>query len=260
MLRPWNSKISAEERIKLAKDKTQRLVDKARVLLRVRSTNEILLHTDIISKQIPNSHAAYAFNALGKAMHEHELTRLCALWDRVRNDNTVRDRDSIPAVVWLVDHPDVESHLCKEMFDRFAGGFSSPPQDGDPLMHAAIVESYKAAGTVRGDVEAAKVSQWLSEAKKLAGSTNTGDLLGSVRDYRDQNIAHILSSEFAKPKVLERKAKYGDEKVLFDITIDVVGKLHLAVNGAEFMWDDAVRIETRNAEAFWHGVRVEVLE
>lgn len=260
MRRPWKSKIPVEERTKLAKDKTQRLVDKARVLLRVRSTNEILLHTDLISKQIPKSYAAHAFNALGKAMHEHELTCLCALWDSVGNDETVRARDSIPAVVWLVDHPDVESYLCKEMFDQFASGFSSPPEDGDPEMHAAIVKSYNAAGIVRGNAEAAKVSHWLAEAKRLAGATNSGDVLGSVRDYRDKNIAHALSSEFTKPKSPERKAKYGDEKVLFDITIDVVDKLHLAVNGTGFAWDDAVKIETRNAEAFWHGVRVEVLE
>ena len=67
------------DRVALAKSKTQRLVDTTRHLLRLRSTNEIIFHSDKLSSQLEPSCAAHAYNTFQQALHENELTRLCAL-------------------------------------------------------------------------------------------------------------------------------------------------------------------------------------
>ena len=150
--------------------------------------------------------------------------------------------------------------LRQDAYDAASGGFRSAPRDPDPAMQPAIDESYRNARDAMGKEDADKVSDWLDEAKKITKATTGGDLLNSVVDYRNTDIAHVLSKSFYNRRSPMRKAKYGDEKKLFDVTIDVVDKLHMAVNGKGFDWDGAKDQGKRNAEGFWHGVTINALE
>ena len=57
------------DRIVEAKRLTERLVDHAHYLLDIRENNAIVVYSDQLSKQIPRSYAANAFNIFREAMH-----------------------------------------------------------------------------------------------------------------------------------------------------------------------------------------------
>ncbi len=244
------------DRVARAKSKTDCLVDTTRHLLLLRATNEIVLYSDTLASQIGRSYAMHAFKALQQSLHENELTRLCALWDLARNEKEVNSRNSIPAVACLVDDKQVEAVLRQEAFDARAGGFRSAPRIPIQHMQAEIDEAYRSELETTANKHADKVSEWIDDAKKATKATIDGDVLKSVIDHRNTKIAHVLSPHFYNAKSPMRKAKYGDEEKLLDVTVDVVNKLHLAVNGASFDWDDAKDQAKRNAKAFWHGVTI----
>jgi hypothetical protein len=75
------------KRITEAKRLTARLVDHAHYLLDIRENNAIVVYSDQLSKQIPRSYAANAFNVFREAMHQIELVRLSALWDQAQIEN-----------------------------------------------------------------------------------------------------------------------------------------------------------------------------
>ena len=64
------------DRIVEAKRLTERLVDHAHYLLDIRENNAIVVYSDQLSKQIPRSYAANAFNIFREAMHQIEIVRL----------------------------------------------------------------------------------------------------------------------------------------------------------------------------------------
>jgi hypothetical protein len=93
MFERWETK----ERIDEAKRLTARVVDHLQYLLDIHENNAIVLYSDTLSKQIPESYAANAFNVFREAMHQIELVRICALWDA-----PVTGRESIPTVIELI--------------------------------------------------------------------------------------------------------------------------------------------------------------
>jgi hypothetical protein len=96
------------ERIAEAKRLTERLVDHAHYLLDIRENNAIIVYSDQLSKQIPRSYAANAFNVLREAMHQIEMVRLCALWDQAHVD-----KESIMTVVEFIDNDKVIEALAE---------------------------------------------------------------------------------------------------------------------------------------------------
>ena len=97
--------LKPSERIELAKVKTQKLVDHAIHLLNLHEAVQIVAYSSALSKQIPRSHAANAFNIFRDAFYKFEIIRLCVLWDDQQEDDL--DTESIPAVVQLTNDPAV---------------------------------------------------------------------------------------------------------------------------------------------------------
>jgi hypothetical protein len=76
--------MTVPDRVKAAKEKTERVVDHLLYLLELHENNAIIVYSDTLSRQIPNSHAANAFNVFKRGVHQFEIVRLCALWDRAK--------------------------------------------------------------------------------------------------------------------------------------------------------------------------------
>src|SRR4051794_11661522 len=94
--------LSLSERIELAKEKTARVVDHLSYLLELHENNAIVVYSPTLSSQIPTSHAANAFNVFQRGLHQFEVVRLCALWDRAEPE-----KESIPTIIELVDDENV---------------------------------------------------------------------------------------------------------------------------------------------------------
>src|ERR1700676_387387 len=104
------------KRIAEAKRLTERLVDHAHYLLDIRENNAIVIYSDTLSKQIPRSYAANAFNVFREAMHQIEIVRLSALWDQAHIDN-----ETIQSVIELIDDKDVTDALANAARAQYAG-------------------------------------------------------------------------------------------------------------------------------------------
>jgi AbiU2 len=91
----------------------------------------------------------------------------------------------------------------------------------------------------------------LEDTIKAARETAASARLTSVRNLRDK-LAHRLKKTHAeKGRGIVNPAKYGDEKVLLQETINIVDGLHLSINGTNRDWEDARRIAEKNARALW---------
>jgi hypothetical protein len=115
------------ERIRLAKEKTRRVVDHLHYLLELHENNAIVLYSTTLSQQIPTSFAANAFRVFQQGMHQIEIVRLCALWD-----STEPQKENIPTVIDLIDHPDVIETLAQETASHWredAGAVLNPSDD-----------------------------------------------------------------------------------------------------------------------------------
>src|ERR1700730_7046822 len=106
MYESWDT----QKRVTEAKRITERLVDHTLYLLDIHENNAIVLYSDMLSKQIPKSYAANAFNVVREAMHQIEVVRICALWDP---RHTI-ERESIMTVIELIDHPNVLDALANQ--------------------------------------------------------------------------------------------------------------------------------------------------
>jgi hypothetical protein len=95
-------KMPIPERIRIAKEKTRRVVDHLHYLLELHENNAIVLYSPALSQQIPTSFAANAFKVFQDGMHQFEIVRLCALWDGLD-----LDKENVPTVIELIDHTDV---------------------------------------------------------------------------------------------------------------------------------------------------------
>ena len=87
-------KMLIPERVEAAKEKTRRVVDHLSYLLELHENNAIVLYSSTLTSQIPESFAANASNVFQRGMHQFEIVRLCALWDRAEltRENTDRHR------------------------------------------------------------------------------------------------------------------------------------------------------------------------
>src|SRR5215813_10306701 len=120
-------KMSVSERIRLAKEKTKRVVDHLHYLLELHENNAIVLYTPTLSKQIPTSFAANAFNVFQQGMYQFEIVRLCALWDSVK-----LKKENIPTIIEFIDHPEVIEALAQETasyWQNKGGGVLNPTSD-----------------------------------------------------------------------------------------------------------------------------------
>src|SRR3954470_12232173 len=103
------AKMAVPERGSLAKEKIRRVVDHLLYVLELHENNAIVLYSSTLSAQIPTSFAANAFNVFQRGLHQFEVVRLCALWDRAE-----LEKENIPTVIELIDHPDVIESLAQE--------------------------------------------------------------------------------------------------------------------------------------------------
>jgi hypothetical protein len=112
-----------QTRIAEAKRLTTCVVDHLQYLLDIQENNAIVLYSDTLSKQIPKSIAANAFNVVREAMHQIEIVRVCALWDSA----LTIERESIQTVIELIDDPKALDALAEQARAGHPGAAATGP-------------------------------------------------------------------------------------------------------------------------------------
>jgi hypothetical protein len=233
-------KLTTAKRVQAAKQKTERVVDHLLYLLALHESNTIVVYSDTLSKQIPRSYAANAFNLFRQCMSHFEIVRLCALWDPPNSPNP--DRESIPTVVELIKHPAVINALVEETRANWVSGMPMDSEAREELSLSLEQRAHKKAIEAR-----AGIKQSIRRARQIERSP----LLTSVRNLRNKHLAHSLSETRREKKGPVLPVKPGDERKLFLDSLTLVKELHLWVNGRDFLFDNSREIARRNAEELW---------
>jgi hypothetical protein len=240
--------MTTPERVKAAKVKTERVVDHLLYLLELHENNAIIVYSDMLSSQIPTSHAANAFNVFQRGLHQFEIVRLCALWDRAGGD-----KENIPSIVELIDNRDVIEALAQETLSHWCDirGHIMNPSD-DPELHALEKEAFQRSNGMFGREQAQKTRDELRKAVTEARAILSSSRLNGIMNLRDKHLAHSLSeTRREKKKVPFDPMKYGDERVILFASLPIVEALHCWVSGKSFSFADSREIDRNNAEALW---------
>jgi hypothetical protein len=244
------------DRIERAKAKMKQVLDHFRYLLELHANNAFVVYSDTLARQIPFSHAANAFNVFQRSMHQFEIVRLCALWDRAGID-----KENILTVVELIDSAPIIDALADEMrshwADRGPARLFNPSEDPK---EAAIVEEVQKRHPIEfGDQQAVKAKAGLrkviADAREIEGSLR----LTSVLNHRHKHLAHSLTITSKEKQRPVPPANYGDETQILDASIPIVEAIYCWVNGGSVSIDNSRQINERNAEALWRGCRIKVL-
>ena len=88
--------LSANKRVDIAKRVTSRVIDHLQYLLELHENNRLIVYSPILAEQVSKSYAANAFRVFQEGMHQFEIVRLCALWDKGE-----LDCESVPTIIEL---------------------------------------------------------------------------------------------------------------------------------------------------------------
>ena len=245
--------MTVEERMTYAKDKTTRMVNALVDLVALHENNRLVVYSPLLSGQLPRSFAANAFNVFQNCIHFYEIVRVCAFWDGLD-----LDKSNIPTVAALTNDPGV----LAQVFDATAAFWpdgGTRIYDPDPELQADIEAAVLASEKRFGQEQAGKAVSGLEAAFRAARVVEQSEKLKSVRNLHDKHLAHLLDVTRAEKQGEVAPMKYGDERDLLEVTIQVVEAFYLGINGTSFDWEESRAIARRNAEALWKGCKIEPL-
>jgi AbiU2 len=240
--------MTSAERIRAAKEKIERVVDHLLYLLALHANNAIIVYSDLLSSQIPYSHAANAFEVFRAGLHQFEIVRLCAVWDQAEES-----KESIPTIAELIDHPDVIDALAEETGTYWVhntGSILNP--SNDLQLRKAEEEELKKIderfGQEQADKARAELTKAISQTRKMRASQR----LTSIINLRDRHLAHSLSETRREKKTGPvAPMKYGDEREVLSCSLPIVEAFYCWVSGKSFSFADSQDIGRNNAEALW---------
>lgn len=230
--------LSSSDRLGLAKQRTNELVDHMIALIAMHESNQVVLKTDALSRQIPRSHAAHAFNNFRFSMAGFEIVRLCAFWEPPDPQDV-----SIPNVLNLFDDPQVRVDIRRHVTSGESRSYLSEEA------YASILEEMAQEIDIR-------IDQTLARARAVESSSR----LKSVRNHRHKFLAHNLIKTRAEEAGPVAPMKNDDVDWLFSETEAIVDGLHHGLNRTGFDWSGSHEISKRQAESLWHGTKFEGLK
>src|SRR5262245_36305030 len=184
------------ERVKAAKQKTERVADHLFQLIALHENNAIVVHSDALALQIPRSYAANAFNVFQHSLYCFEIVRLCALWDRAWPDLS---RESIPTIVELIADANVIDALVEATRSTWSSRIL-PIDSEDSKTDTALRESLIRLNERPVQEKAAEVSDGLKKSIALGRKIENSAILRNVRNLRDKHLASSLFGTFQEKK------------------------------------------------------------
>lgn len=228
-------KWSVDQRIEAAKRVTDSVINHILHLMDVHENNAIVVYSDTLSRQIPTSFAANAFNVFQSTMFRYELIRLCALWDKPDDD---ADTESIPTVQYWAS--------------QGAAGYIAADDDEDT--QRAVRDVLRLANIQFGEEQAETARKQLAESISASREIMGSGKLATLRNLRNKHIAHALTSSREEKKgVAFVPRQPGDERDILEKTIPIVEKLHCWINGASFDLNNSRETDRKYAESLWRS-------
>jgi len=241
---------SAQKRIDEARIITKRLVDHIHYILDLHENNAIAIYSDTLTKQINRADAAAAFNVFQSAMHQFEIVRLCALWDRAKPN-----RESIMTVVELIDADTVIHSLSDETRAAYVNQSAAiDHQDQETEETRKLIsEAFKQINADFGDQQASRATSDLRNAIKATREFESSGLMASLRNYRDKHLAHSLRTTHLEKAGPVTPLKYGNETTVLEKSLPIIEALYCWVNGTSISLTASQESDRNNAQALWQA-------
>ena len=231
----------------------ERVVHHLHNLVYIHESNKIAVFSDILAKQISRSFAANAFNVVLETLYQHEIIRLCSIWDRESVD-----RESIPSVLALVDNSEVRRMIAEETYAHHANRSGRVLLTDDKPDFREIAEQMAHNyAEKRGRDQARKTISGLCRAIRNARALLNSDEMQRTRLHRDNHMAHALNPKAVDVELM-KGARYGDERALFEKTIPIVDELYLWIDGSSYGWEDARENAQICAAELWKNCKFSI--
>jgi hypothetical protein len=245
--------LGTARRIDLARAKMSGVLDHFLYVLELHANNAHVVYSPLLSSQIPRSFAANAFNVFQRSMHQYEIVRLCALWDRADANAA---KENIPTVIELIDDPSIIDTLAAETHKHRANEAVELLKPSiDPTLSAADREAIVRLELGFAVEQAAKARSELTKAIAKAREILASPRLASVMNIRDKRLAHSLERTYREKRGPVAPMKYGDETAVLELSVPIVEHLYCWVNGKSFSIEEARRIDDKNATSLWQGCK-----
>jgi hypothetical protein len=187
-------------------------------------------------------------------MHFYFLVRLSAIWDKPSSD-----RESIPSVLALIEKQSVKDRFVDATYEYHAT-MAEPRRltpTTEPVEQSMLADHWAAFRKRRAEEESEKVKRWITFVTRIVPRAEHSFVATSLRPFRDGYLAHNLEAA-AVNKGNPIKIKYGDEAKLLRLTIRIIDRLHLSLNGTGFAWDMAREQAIRNASELWSSCKFDI--
>ena len=235
------------DRVNMAKTMIGCVVDHVVNLIALHENNAIVSYSDTLSRQIPKSVAANAFELTRESLLFFEFIRLSAIWDLASED-----RESIPTVAALINNREVVRCLSIEAFN--SRNVPARQADGEVEKDPAIaaisqrIQVQEAHRAFRKNVRS--IQKILTDIDQMSKSEE----LKAIRGFRDKHLAHSLKPE----AITVRGPKHGEQREILNRTIEITDSLYLAISQTGFAWDMAHENYRRTSTALWGSCRFEI--
>jgi hypothetical protein len=235
----------------LAKAKMTRVLEHFLYLLELHANNAYVVHSPLLSSQIPKSFGANAFNVFQRSRYQIEIVRLSALWDSVDIK-----KENIPTVIELIDDNLIIETLANETRSHWANEATALLNPSvEPALNAAEREAVRRSELEFADEQAdtakAELRRSNADARAILGSPQ----LASIMNIRDKHLAHSLESTWREKHGPIAPMKYGDETTVLEQSAPIVERLYCYVNGKSFSIGEARRIDDENAASLWRACK-----
>jgi hypothetical protein len=247
--------LNLSERMHLGKRKIDLMVGDLMRLIALHENNKLITYSPLLTKQIPTSFAANAFNVFQESLHRYEIVRICTFWDGID-----LDKSNIPTVVEIVDDPAVIGEVVSATQAAWLSqGTRVYSESGaDPTIQAEVEIVLQRSQEQLAERQAVDAKKRLVDAIAAARTEIASPRLARVMNLRNKHLAHSLEKTRAEQQGNVAPMKYGDEKGLLDQTIHIVDQLHISVNGRSFDWDASREIAQRNAKGLWENCTFDI--
>lgn len=233
----------SNEKLAKAIDIANKLTDRIYEAVQLRFNCEKVIFEDILTRQIPKSHAANAYSGLQISLVKQLAALTISMWDHPK-----KERITFPALIKLMT-PEVKNLAYEKQLTKcLSNSLQAPGFSNNSEFYENSAKTM--CKPMKGNYSAA-----LQKINIISKSP----LIINLRYWRNQSLSHNLSSQYqVKGKLDDTNIKWGDALSLLDGSIDCHRHAQSGLNNTFFDWHEISKKCEEDAEELWHNCTFDI--
>lgn len=237
----WLGRLSDDERLDVASARLEEISKRVHVAIHLFENNRQFVFDKDFDQSVPASEARVMFQFLQHTLVRSLIIEICKIWDSPGDR-----RDSLPTIIGLICKPEILDLQRERQIQRLQRGRNMAADEEDPEL-AAWMKSL--SGTDDASVADERRELLRVAAARVLEVAENNAALARLREFRDRNIAHSLSS---KPRK-EDWPFYGDAGDVLAVTEPLMTDLMQVLCYGSPSWDEYHRIASERTRFLWNG-------